>query len=51
MRARAGTRTGFHAPETLGSRENMLSTARSGPGTAQSDGKSVHIVHTPFFDF
>jgi hypothetical protein len=27
----------------------MLSTAQSGTGTAQSDGKGVHIVHTLFF--
>ncbi|MBB6406424.1 hypothetical protein HNP00_003761 [Arthrobacter sp. AZCC_0090] len=29
--------------------ENMPSTSQSGGGTAQSGGKSVHIVHTPLF--
>ncbi|MDQ0213320.1 hypothetical protein J2S92_004024 [Arthrobacter bambusae] len=44
--ARGGTRTGFHALQTLGSPENMPSTARSGTGTAASNGQGVHIVHT-----
>ncbi|GAB3568712.1 hypothetical protein GCM10027405_30850 [Arthrobacter alkaliphilus] len=48
-RAQGGTRTGFQTPETQGTPENMPSTARSGTGTAESDGKGVHIVHTLFF--
>ncbi len=36
-------------PLKTGSLENMPSTSQSGGGSAQSDGKSVHTVHTPLF--
>jgi hypothetical protein len=51
MRARGGTRTAFQPAETLNSPGNMRNTARSDPSTTQSDGKGVHIVHSPNLPF
>jgi hypothetical protein len=48
MRARAGTRTVFQTLQTPGTPENMRNPSRSGMCMSQSDGKGVHIVHTPF---
>jgi hypothetical protein len=47
--ARGGTRTGLQHLQTLHSPENIRNPARSGTDTAESEARSVHIVHIPFW--
>jgi hypothetical protein len=47
MRAQGGTRTGLQPLQTLGSPGNVRNPAGSDLRTGQSEGQSVHNVHTP----